>query len=232
VTYTEAGRTEHKAPVLMIVVPKGITEKFPQLKEALTINQDRVITPYNVYATMKHLLTYPAKYQSKGTQDRSLFEEVEKMSCSELAIPQETCLCTPWIDLDLSSVGDLANKLATKVVDHNNHIVNKRYCVTGECYGCRQMKLGKVLKIQRKPTDIQANTTFYQLQFSIETDWDMVFEALVNHHQSTGEMSVHTVAQLSRYGERVEKCAAIIRKKGILEDRCDCGLVKAGLPHS
>jgi hypothetical protein len=62
--------------------------------------KNSVVTAYHIYATMKHLLTFPERYSSKGSYDRSLLEPVPQFeTCEALRIPQDTCLCEDYIPL-------------------------------------------------------------------------------------------------------------------------------------
>ena len=71
---TMQGKLEERLPWLSITLPKWVVEKYPDVGKAMMLNQDILCTPFDVHATLRHVLTYPTT--PKGEKGRSLFTEV------------------------------------------------------------------------------------------------------------------------------------------------------------
>ena len=50
---------EHAMPLFYALFPRSILHRHPSLARALTINQHRLISPFDVHATLRHILHYP-----------------------------------------------------------------------------------------------------------------------------------------------------------------------------
>jgi arylsulfatase A-like enzyme len=57
--FSRAGRQEHRLPLLMILVPNSLLLRYPRIKHALLHNRNALVTPYDIYHTLRHLLVYP-----------------------------------------------------------------------------------------------------------------------------------------------------------------------------
>jgi hypothetical protein len=84
---TYIGKLEERLPFLFLVLPKWFREKYPQISHNLKKNERRLITPFDIYETLKHVLFFgkyipqKQKINSRGT---SLFEEVSsERTCSD-----------------------------------------------------------------------------------------------------------------------------------------------------
>lgn len=96
---SEQGQFEHRNPSLRMVVPKAHLRQHPAMWQALETNQHRVVSPWDVHLTLKHLTTYPlaapavpAAHLSKSL----LFPIPADRTCAEAGIPPYACLCTVW----------------------------------------------------------------------------------------------------------------------------------------
>lgn len=79
---TMQGKLEERLPWLSISVPEWIEEKYPDITSALKQNQDIVSTPFDLHATLHHVLTYPKEPQGEKTQ--SLFTTLNySRTCGE-----------------------------------------------------------------------------------------------------------------------------------------------------
>lgn len=104
---TMRGKLEERLPFLSISLPTWFSQKHPDLVRNLNINTERLTTPFDVHATMKHVLAFPEKSSTK--YGKSLFDEVEKSrNCRDAGIPDHFCHCLNW-----------------KVVDKNHHHVKQ-----------------------------------------------------------------------------------------------------------
>ena len=79
---TMQGKLEERLPWLSISVPEWIEEKYPDITSALKQNQDILSTPFDLHATLHHVLTYPKEPQGEKTQ--SLFTTLSySRTCGE-----------------------------------------------------------------------------------------------------------------------------------------------------
>ena len=72
---TMQGKLEERLPWLSISVPAWLEEKYPDITSALEHNQHIISSPFDLHATLHHVLTYPKEPQGEKTQ--SLFTELK-----------------------------------------------------------------------------------------------------------------------------------------------------------
>ncbi|XP_017075152.2 uncharacterized protein LOC108110566 [Drosophila eugracilis] len=90
---------EERLPMMFIYLPPWFREKYPQYAEALSQNQNRLSSNFDVYNTLKHILNIEelkedTKWSHDCPQCQSLFYSLpDKRGCSEAAIPEAYCTC-------------------------------------------------------------------------------------------------------------------------------------------
>lgn len=96
-----AGPLEHAMPLLFALVPNAVLRTYPQMATALEANRKRLISPFDLHATLLQLLTYPAlpdlpDWSSAGMRLRpkSILESVPAdRSCEDAGVPEGVCPC-------------------------------------------------------------------------------------------------------------------------------------------
>lgn len=79
---TMQGKLEERLPWFSISLPVDFTRKFPELASNLRSNQPIITSPYDVHATLRHILTFPDRPPAEQTQ--SLFEKLSrKRTCKD-----------------------------------------------------------------------------------------------------------------------------------------------------
>ena len=79
---TMQGKLEERLPWLSISVPAWLAKKYPDITSALEHNQHIVSSPFDVHATLRHVLTYPE--EPRGEKTQSLFKKLNyTRTCSE-----------------------------------------------------------------------------------------------------------------------------------------------------
>ena len=73
---TIQGKLEERFPFLSIIVPKWFSAKYPELYSNLVHNSHILTTPFNVYATLRQILSYP-EYPSGIITGQSLFTKID-----------------------------------------------------------------------------------------------------------------------------------------------------------
>ena len=102
--------TEHKIPLLAMLLPMWLEEKYPQAAAALRANEQRLVSAYDIHTTLHHLLHLgessappSSQYDSWRVAGNvteavrwgvSLLDEVPAgRSCDEAGVPPEWCQC-------------------------------------------------------------------------------------------------------------------------------------------
>lgn len=76
------GSLEERLPWLSIVLPKWFSKEYPDLATNLKNNQDVVTSPFDVHATLQHLLLFPKTDTNHKTQ--SLLTRIDPTrTCSQ-----------------------------------------------------------------------------------------------------------------------------------------------------
>ena len=101
------GNQEHSLPLMYALFPRRVLEAHPDIEAALCMNQQRLVSPFDVHATLLHLLSYPLPPQLPkwSTSDyfwgertvpkpASLIAPVPAArSCTDAGIPASLCPC-------------------------------------------------------------------------------------------------------------------------------------------
>jgi len=89
------GQAEHRTPTLSLLLPAGFAQAHPAAHAALTRNQHRRVTAYDLHATLKHLAEWPTMPQPTE-EATSLFVDLpNERDCAAARVPMEWCLDTP-----------------------------------------------------------------------------------------------------------------------------------------
>lgn len=141
---TYIGKLEERLPFLFLVLPKWFREKYPKISHNLKKNERRLITPFDIYETLKHVLFFgkyipqKQKINSRGT---SLFEEVSsERTCSDVGILPHWCTCAKdepvsTDDIKIIDIGGRIVQTINKILEQYNH--------------CSQLNLDKVISASR-----------------------------------------------------------------------------------
>ncbi|XP_068675511.1 uncharacterized protein [Montipora foliosa] len=130
---TIQGKLEERLPFLSITTPKWFSESYPELYHNLVHNSRVLTTPFDVYATLRHILTYP-EYPSGIKTGQSLFSRVdaENRTCAEAGVEDHWCPC---LNLEEISVNEpVVEELSEFVVNHINHELSKNPEVAKLCH--------------------------------------------------------------------------------------------------
>ena len=97
-----AGQMEHSLPLFYALVPRAVLAQHPDVERALCINQQRLVSPFDVHATLRALLSHPHRPSlpdwsgfSSAMRPRSLLSEVPaERTCDEAGVPGDACPCS------------------------------------------------------------------------------------------------------------------------------------------
>lgn len=136
------GWLEERLPFLFIWLPESFKLKYPNFAENLRINQKRLVSPFDLHITIKHILKLAnGLMENPSSEDcptcQSLFHEVPKnRSCPDAGINEQYCTCNPFTDIDKNS---------TKVLKIADFSVEKLNSDLKSFKNCSELKLNKVL---------------------------------------------------------------------------------------
>ncbi|KAL4235829.1 hypothetical protein ACF0H5_004219 [Mactra antiquata] len=93
---THIGKMEERLPFMQVVIPKWLGKKYPEIKNVLKVNQNRLSTPFDVYETVKDILYFDGfiKASSETSRGVSWFKEIPfGRSCEQAGILPHWCTC-------------------------------------------------------------------------------------------------------------------------------------------
>jgi hypothetical protein len=96
-TSSDYAKSQEKRPMWMVLVSPALAESpsFLSYMVQARKNEGRLVTPFDVYATMQHILSHPGPIPSFSSDRRSIFQPLpEDRTCHSLKVPPEWCTCT------------------------------------------------------------------------------------------------------------------------------------------
>lgn len=89
---TMLGKLEERLPLLSISVPQWFRMKFPEYLGHLQTNTERLTSPYDIQATIQHILAQ--NHEKHYRYGQSLFTEISKSrTCKDAGNPEHFCPC-------------------------------------------------------------------------------------------------------------------------------------------
>nr|CAH8874736.1 unnamed protein product [Trichobilharzia regenti] len=143
------GKLEERLPFMSIILPKRLREKWPEKSANIKHNQNRLVTLFDVHATLRDALINQLKWNNNNynsgnndyvselikkihlkwkinpTRGLSLFNRIPiKRNCDDAYISSHWCVCLNWIPVlkDFSSSIIFSNPLIFK---STNAIINE-----------------------------------------------------------------------------------------------------------
>lgn len=94
--WTNNGILENRLPALFLLTPAWFAQRYPEMAQNLLVNQNRLVTAYDIHSTFMQLRALPEFNQSKNNNKilGGLFSEIsETRLCGEAGIPEDMCMC-------------------------------------------------------------------------------------------------------------------------------------------
>ena len=147
---TIQGKLEERMPFFSMSFPKWFKSKFPKLHENLRTNMNRFTTWYDVYATLRNMLSYP-DLPMDIKHGQSLFTEIPKSrTCKDAFVPDFWCPCLRWSAVDTKHVH--AQKAALVAIEWMNKIIADN---SSNAPQCQVLTLKKVTSaLLERPNDL------------------------------------------------------------------------------
>lgn len=121
---TIQGKLEERFPFLSITTPKWFPEKYPDLYNSLVHNSRVLTSPFDVYATLRHILSYP-EYPTGILIGQSLFTKIDERNrtCASAGVEDHWCPC---LNLEkISTDEQVVFQAATFVLNHINNLTSQ-----------------------------------------------------------------------------------------------------------
>ena len=205
------GKLEHRLPFLSLTFPPWFKRKYPEHIAAMVKNTRIISSPFDLYATMKHLLAFPDKrFVDTAGIGKSLFEPLpEGRTCTDAGIPDNYCPCLRWQPIDISHPH--VHEAVKVALSHINKLL-VTHPMTDKL--CHQLELKTIFEAYQKMPSDEAdmflseqgnNTCSYQIKFQT-TPGDGLFEGLLKMNTTAGEMKVYNeIDRVNMYGDQ-PKC--------------------------
>ncbi|GFX78151.1 uncharacterized protein TNCV_5134981 [Trichonephila clavipes] len=140
---SQQGKQEERMPFFSFVLPPWMEERYPHLVQNLKINQDRLVTPFDIHATFMTLLNPDVPMQGKlNDRSISLFSEIpSERSCESASIESHWCACLSWFDIPTNDF--LAKSVGQAVVTYMNDLTKSQRDK------CVELQLGKITRLEK-----------------------------------------------------------------------------------
>ncbi|UYV74235.1 hypothetical protein LAZ67_11002565, partial [Cordylochernes scorpioides] len=115
---TTIGKLEERLPMFWVILPERFKKEYPELAANLRINSQRLITPFDLHATLKHILTLGDHSVTESPPGFSLLKPVPvNRTCEEAGIADHWCACFLGYNVSAASqkVRDVANFVVAEV---------------------------------------------------------------------------------------------------------------------
>lgn len=212
---------EERLPMFYLWVPLDF-RKHLEIFKNLLVNQSRLVTPYDMYATLISILELSRnnkniaqnKTSSACPDCVSIFNEFSPhRTCSDAQVLEKWCSCHP---LDKAKSQNVATNGAIDAAITNIHNIIQNI-ETNKCMKCADLKLKKLLRAHTYTTS--RNTTVFILAFQM-TPGDVSYEASVEHNgvNFTVLDTTHTISVYNTRGNCVTN--PVHRAYCICEKQC------------
>ncbi|KAK3749596.1 hypothetical protein QZH41_002777 [Actinostola sp. cb2023] len=202
---TFQGKLEERLPHMSITFPTWFPKRYPQLYEAVQQNSKLLTTPFDIYGTIQHVLSYPLA--PKGvTIGQSLFIPIDAQNrtCASTGVEDHWCPCMNFENVPIQD--PVVKKIANFTVAFINNLLKNDSKVEPLCHklslkevktALREMPNDKVQKFKTSYRDHRCDScgvslgdkdentlthdTLYQIQF-VTSPNDGFYEASVRVH--------------------------------------------------
>lgn len=147
---TFVGWYEERLPFIYIWVPEWFREQAPEAYRALSINQNRLTSPYDLYETLRDVLTRAGgqAVPSSGCPGcASLFKPAPReRGCSDAGIAPHWCTCAAFQTTSTTDV--VVVEGAHQFVEHMERIVS-RYKTKKGTRLCAKLRLKRIYRVDQ-----------------------------------------------------------------------------------
>ncbi|CAL1265563.1 unnamed protein product [Larinioides sclopetarius] len=216
IRHTYVGKFEERLPLMYIHAPKWFLDQYPDIAKNLKINQDRLMTLFDIHATMLHLLdlTKSQVERSGLTLGRSLFEEISpNRTCDDAYIQTHWCPCQEF-DIIGSNSPEAINASQAIINDINSKLEPFHgVCEVLEVDTIMDARVGKandlMLQYLRTENEVINKTVYIGDEVAPLEDYMItlvakpggaVFEGTVRRNTEDNSYSILGLSRISMYG--------------------------------
>ena len=213
------GKLEERLPLFSMTFPSWFLEKYPEISKNIKTNTNRLTSWYDVYATFRHMLSYP-QVPTNLKHGQSLFTEVpSSRTCAQANVEEHWCPCLEWASIAPEN-SHVKNSALAAVEFMNN--ANLQHELSAE--KCRKLSLkdvnyallerpnDKLLSFQQtrdllpafndKSRPPHKDFCRYQIQFTTSPN-NGTYEATVRYHKEWFIVS-KGISRVNKYGNQPE----------------------------
>ncbi|XP_051863579.1 uncharacterized protein LOC127566078 [Drosophila albomicans] len=197
----KSGYLEERMPLMYIWLPHWFRLQYPQFERSLQRNRNRLTSPYDIHATLQHILqleTPPDKlpHPEGCASCHSVLHEVNvSRSCRDAGIDDHWCTCSGMLNVSQSDtvIEEAANQLVNAT---NDYLIAKHF---GNL--CQQLKLSRILSAQRINKATKKDLEYYLIRYEVKTKrTKATFEATTSWSKKTNRVQIE-VPDISRLDE-------------------------------
>ena len=140
-----AGKIEERQAFLSIALPHWFKTVQKPLYDAMINNTETMTSHFDLFGTLKHVLTYPVVPDVPDVPTgQSLFKviDAEKRNCKTAGVADHWCPCLGYTSVAIEN--PIVRKLAEKAVQFMNELVSARQVTRDKC---AQLRLEKVIRV-------------------------------------------------------------------------------------
>ena len=205
------GKLEERLPLLSILTPPWFQSKYPKIMENLKANRERLTSWFDLYATFRHVLSYP--HSPEGlTRGLSLFSKVPKTrTCKDAGTTEHFCPCLQWVTVGVDHPH--VQKAGLVAVEYMNNLLSRDNISLHNC-AALSLKGINFAQLERPnlaviKTHLKKGAAFkqseeyfcrYQLQF-VTSPNEGLFEATVKYHKRRFVVST-SISRINKYGDQ------------------------------
>ncbi|XP_076347313.1 uncharacterized protein LOC143245166 [Tachypleus tridentatus] len=201
---TLLGQIEERMPFVFLTIPKWFQKKHSLITKNLRTNEGRLTTPFDLHATLVHLLKFIGNNDEtlretvSSEKGISLFDEIPiDRTCADAFISSHWCVCSNQRNISLQEpiIASAANVLVDTLNDWLKDYSDK----------CAKLKLEKILNAR-----VSTNTNKYVFQGNVNylvtvrtSPSEALFEGTVTLNKNTNNLTVvDDVSRINIYGNQ------------------------------
>ncbi|XP_015929475.2 uncharacterized protein [Parasteatoda tepidariorum] len=216
IRHTYVGKFEERMPFMYIHFPTWFLKQHPEFERNLKINQERLITLFDLHRTMKHLLHLDSKMDREPEEHGlSLLEKIpENRTCADANILEHWCPCNNFEKVNVSDI--MVVNASQTIVNHINELLlpHAEICETLEVAEVTDARLGLpnkvVLKFERHENVVVNRTVVlgeapptlgdYLLTLTVKPG-GAIFEGTVRYDAEHSAFKVMGISRINMYGK-------------------------------
>ncbi|XP_028406249.1 uncharacterized protein LOC114528742 [Dendronephthya gigantea] len=228
------GKLEERLPLFSMSFPPWVLEKYPEISKNLKTNTDRLTSWFDVYATFRHMLSYP-EVPANLKHGQSLFVEVPiSRTCPQASVKKHWCPCLEWVNVDkkhshaMNSALSAVDFINNAILEHEKSAKNCRnLTIKNINYAMLERPNDKLLSFQQTNDLLPAfsdgskpshkDFCRYQIQFTTYPN-NAIYEATVRYHKKWFIVS-KDISRVNEYGNQPD---CIARDLPHLRKFCMC----------